>query len=84
MSVSLIDGHIDDDVPMKNNELKNCPFCGGEAVQIIKRIEGDNKILNILHGDYTLVQCKHCYASTRPFDDEKIAIEAWNRRVDNG
>ena len=69
MSVSLIDGHIDDDV----QELKPCPFCGGEA--------------EIFYSDVHMaffVHCKHCIASIHPFPDKEVAIEAWNRRVDNG
>lgn len=73
MSVSLIDGHIDDDVPMKNNELKNCPFCGGEA-----------KMCNDILNEVVFVYCKHCNASTMIFNNKEVATEAWNRRVDNG
>ncbi len=54
-------------------ELKPCPFCGGEA-----------KIVNDEEFEVFFAICKHCNASTRLFDDEVVAIEAWNRRVDNG
>ena len=62
------------------NELKPCPFCGGKA---------------LLRHDYTLnwssyVQCeKYRLESVRIFrsfeyaSDDK-AIEAWNRRTDDG
>lgn len=67
MSVSLIDGHIDDDV----QELKTCPFCGGEAIAV----GNDN---------FGYVACIHCSATTKMFPDEETATLAWNRRVDNG
>lgn len=54
-------------------ELKCCPFCGGEAM--------------IAHNecfDDFIALCKHCNASTRLFDNKETAIEAWNRRVENG
>lgn len=69
MSVSLIDGHIDDDV----QELKTCPFCGGEAKTVKSTFSG-----------LFLVYCKHCYATSKLLPSVEVAIEAWNRRVDNG
>ena len=58
-------------------ELKCCPFCGGEAEIYYHPREDEG-----LYAVY--IFCKHCDASSRPFLNEKIAIEAWNRRVDNG
>ena len=59
------------------NELKPCPFCGGEAKTIIS--EG---------GDYTedlyWIVCKCCEAETSTYYTDEDATEAWNRRVDNG
>ena len=63
------------------DELKPCPFCGGEAV---------------LYADEGIrVLCPTCRASTRTMFDcmigegkmtnvTKKVIDAWNRRVDNG
>lgn len=58
-------------------ELKLCPFCGGEA-----------KLEHLCKS--SIVYCKCCRASTRSIElspeyasDEK-AIEAWNRRVEDG
>ena len=60
-----------------SEELKPCPFCGGEAV--ICETNG-------LHGAY--VFCKTCYSSTDGYQGintrRKKAIEAWNRRVIDG
>ena len=65
-------------------ELKPCPFCGGEAHTAIKHGFG---------GRMALVICGNCEASGEAFYAENYfieekatekAIEAWNRRVDNG
>lgn len=51
-------------------ELKPCPFCGGEAVRKC-----------IFPNRYFFVECKNCHVSL-PFKGTKEeAIEAWNRRV---
>ena len=64
-----------------SDELKPCPFCGGEAV------------LDTGFADYVfIVRCTKCFARTDSFimsiddvpDDElaaqSLAVEAWNRR----
>ena len=55
------------------NELKPCPFCGGEA-QYIDEVE-----LN-----YCYVFCKNCFAQTGQYvlDAEDKAITAWNKRTE--
>jgi hypothetical protein len=50
-----------------NNELKPCPFCGGEA-----RLIG--------HSPYSITCCK-CRATTVICDTPEKAINEWNRRV---
>lgn len=42
------------------NELKRCPFCGGEAVFWRLSEKTGNE-----YTDYVFVRCKACYASTR-------------------
>lgn len=58
------------------NELKPCPFCGGEA-----------KIGKISIDKTYYVQCGNGYCdvlpSTYTYTTEEQAIEHWNRRVDN-
>lgn len=67
---------------MSEIELKPCPFCGNtKSVECVKEKNcyGDN---------YYYVGCVPfyggCGASTCTRDTEDEAIEAWNRRSDNG
>ena len=62
-------------------ELKPCPFCGGEAGIYFHSVLNEKYISEI---DAVCVFCKHCDAMTKPFSNKEVAIEAWNRRVDNG
>lgn len=61
------------------SELKTCPFCGSGA-----SLEHGRKAMS---KDYSYVRCKVCGASTWRFSvkpdraSDKVAIEAWNRRV---
>lgn len=64
------------------SELKPCPFCGGEAE--IKRRE----FMAINHQTW-YVRCRsneRCYANSQliDFPTESEAIEAWNRRANDG
>ena len=52
------------------NELKPCPFCGGDAV-----IEGDT---------YQWIVCNNCGAETMGNEDIEVVIERWNRRAEDG
>ena len=56
---------------MKHNDLKPCPFCGGEDVIIT---EYDAVVV--------FVQCDNCCATFPHFDSKEEAITAWNRRAD--
>ena len=55
---------------MTHDELKPCPFCGGEAVPILA-----GKL------DYFRIYCRDCKASTKP-REYREAIAAWNRRAE--
>jgi Lar family restriction alleviation protein len=59
-----------------SDELKPCPFCGGEAERFT--ITAEAEVSNI-GGD--VIACKKCEASTRVFFGEKEGIvNAWNAR----
>lgn len=60
---------------MDNNELKPCPFCGGEA-WIIRKTYGFKK------KKYWFVRCECCHATSRAEFTEIDAKKAWNRRAE--
>lgn len=63
-------------------EIKPCPFCGSIATDYGRKevrfgeIDLNQRIWNLY--------CVQCGASTNYFETTKEAIEAWNRRIDNG
>ena len=59
------------------NELKPCPFCGGEVrIREYKNVE-----FLVYKSDCFLVQCDGCGCGTSYELTEQSAIAAWNRRV---
>ncbi len=58
---------------MNEIELKPCPFCGGKNVCLTEHA-----------AVIVFVQCDDCCATFPHFDSKEEAIEAWNRRADNG
>lgn len=64
------------------DELKKCPFCGGEAYINYERIPGDRK------GYWAQVLCKNCHSRsggtwTSSYDKaEHKEVALWNRRVE--
>ena len=60
------------------DELKRCPFCGGEAIMQHHRVQGDDRFVE------TWIFCNDCLGQTRPYFSAKRAIEAWNRRASDG
>ena len=65
-----------------NEELKKCPFCGGEA-EILGGPENWHPTFSDPDsgGNPITVQCKHCNASIGYFYDYGEAREAWNKRI---
>ena len=58
-------------------ELKPCPFCGYKNIQILV---DKNEYLYYRY----FSQCQRCGASAKRGRTKEEAIDAWNRRVDNG
>lgn len=59
------------------SELKPCPFCGGEAE--VKRYYHP-----FSRRSRVTVKCMICRCNSGEWGRVDKAIEAWNRRVDNG
>lgn len=53
-------------------QLRPCPFCGGEA----------NIYQMHFCGTTYTCECSDCGIETKPMDTEAEAIEAWNRRAE--
>lgn len=54
------------------DELKTCPFCGSKA-EIYQHYDS-----------LWTVECVVCFAATWPRKNKEDAVEAWNRRANNG
>ena len=52
------------------NDLKPCPFCGGKPYQ------------NECDREYKIV-CDKCRVRTDTYSLSRLAVEAWNRRVND-
>lgn len=63
-------------------EIKPCPFCGSIATDYGRK-EVRTDIID-LHQKIWKLYCVQCGAGTDYFETTKEAIEAWNRRIDNG
>ena len=55
---------------VEQQELKRCPFCGGEAEVWVSNVT-----------DRAIVYCTICDAQIRIRQNEQEAIEAWNHRI---
>lgn len=60
---------------MEKIELKPCPFCGESEYVTIQKM---------LTREYWYVHCGNCRCRTAQYLDRQEAIEAWNRRADDG
>lgn len=57
------------------SELKPCPFCGSDYGIVLGRIDNLESFA---------VVCTKCFASTCRCNNDRKAIEAWNRRAEDG
>ena len=59
-----------------NNDLKNCPFCGGKpvVVECNADLEGEN-----FKG--FAISCELCGITTPASDNEEEIKKNWNRRI---
>lgn len=64
-------------------ELKHCPFCGGNASLSHESKHGRLQIGSVVRCESCGIKGEWFEVSTRYASDEK-AVEAWNRRADNG
>lgn len=65
-------------------KLKPCPFCGTRAEIFYT---GDDKLFVPMDSDkrpYYSVRCTSCFCGTGLYISMDRAIEAWNRRNNNG
>ena len=66
----------------EQESIKNCPFCGGKAHLY-------NNAFHVIIHTYAYVKCSRCGTRTKQYkginweDTNWLAIEAWNRRVNN-
>lgn len=77
---------------MDEIKLKPCPFCGrvkpfvGRLTEI-ETVDADHPDYELFNGQFAVVcdaQVGGCGAASGFRASEKEAVEAWNRRADNG
>lgn len=56
------------------NDLKPCPFCGGEAILET----GDGNISEEFY-----IYCPECDFESGVYSEPQFIVEKWNRRADN-
>lgn len=71
------------------DELKTCPLCGGSNIQMERKTTERHRIENGKFRRMTLserykISCGSCLAETAFAFYLEDAINAWNRRAENG
>lgn len=64
-------------------ELKPCPFCGGEAVVDHWELSSPDEGWEDEREDIYYIVCSECGSETYEYRSKEEAIEAWNRRKKN-
>lgn len=65
-------------------EIKKCPFCGHKATLLQEQYQINQSEYFPEFKHKSIVRCNKCRASVGFYTTDKKAIEAWNRRVDDG
>ena len=65
-------------------EIKKCPFCGHKASLLQEQYQINQSKYFPEFKRKSYVRCNKCKASVGFYTTNKKAIEAWNRRVDDG
>lgn len=65
-------------------DLKPCPFCGMAAITSAERRHANTKDMFYFAGCGTYNCIASLHSMNRYYFTEKEAIEAWNRRAENG
>ena len=67
--------------------IKNCPFCGGEAKFRYCTPDGrystdelNQKVYGVVASHY-IIQCTKCGVRTKVYGTSKGAFNCWNRRI---
>ena len=66
-------------------ELKPCPFCGGNRVEVINALEAqpEMELIGLCKDNWNVV-CSDCFGTGGTRRTGWEAIEAWNRRAEDG
>jgi Lar family restriction alleviation protein len=66
----------------KMAELKPCPFCGWQVIDVCN--EGQLFGKSAYARNYVFVRCRKCYARTGVYGTKPKAVAEWNRRAGDG
>jgi len=64
-----------EELGMRNEELKPCPFCGGKDISLVTICAGRK--------NFYYVTCCDCGIFTVTRDNETDCIKIWNRRAND-
>lgn len=66
-------------------ELKPCPFCGGKAAVMYGQCDEETTVAVVCQDCHTgIFRAKSYTWESWEFENAADAVDAWNRRADNG